>query len=67
MCLDGGLLDNVVDPVRDAENLEAFKVRLKGLISILRTEKPHSLAKELQDILDTYAEKNSSKKVEVVR
>ena len=61
-----GLLDDH-DPVKDAENLDAFKVRLKGLISILRTEKPHSLAKELQNILDTYAKTNSPKKVEVIR
>ena len=63
-----GLLDGYnLDPARDAENLEAFKVRLKGLISILRKEKPHSLAKELQDILETYAERNSPKKVESIR
>lgn len=62
-----GLFDKV-DPVKtEDQDLDAFKVRLKGLISILRTEKPHSLAKELQDLVETYGERNSPKKVEAIR
>ena len=56
-----GLLDSF-DPIKDAENVEAFKVDLKSFISNLRRERPHTLAKNLQNILDLYALENSPKK-----
>ncbi len=61
------LLRRTTDPNEDAENLENFRVRLRGLVSILTSEKPHSLAKELQDILETYAKADSPRKVETIR
>ena len=51
----------------DPQHVEDFKARLKNLIALLQTEKPHSLAKELQNIIDTYGREESPKRNELIR